>query len=55
MLELDQKTMDQQSTLEKAAVPGFAVTNSSQDLRVQMYLLEFIIRLSEMQTKAGVS
>ena len=55
MLELDQKTMEQQSTLEKAAVPGFMVTNNSQDVRMQMHLLEFIIRLAEMQSKMGVS
>ena len=55
MLELDQKTMDQQSTLEKAAVPGFTVTNNSQEVRMQMYLLECIIRLSELQNQMGAS
>jgi len=48
ILELDQKVMDQQSTLEKAGVPGFTVTNNSQEIRLQMYLLDFIIRLSQM-------
>jgi len=46
VLELDQKLMDQQSMLEKAGVPGFYVTNSRQDVRLQMYLLDFISRLS---------
>lgn len=48
VMELDQKVMEQQSTLEKAGVPGFFVTNKPHDLRVQMYLLEFITRLSQM-------
>ncbi|KAI8773016.1 protein DGCR6-like isoform X1 [Biomphalaria glabrata] len=46
ILELDQKLMDQQSMLEKAGVPGFYVTNNRQDVRLQMYLLEFITRLA---------
>ena len=49
ILELDQKVMDQQSTLEKAGVPGFFVTNNKIDVRLQMYLLEFITRLSHMK------
>lgn len=46
ILELDQKLMDQQSMLEKAGVPGFYVTNNRQDVRLQMYLLDFIMRLA---------
>lgn len=46
ILELDQKVMDQQVTLEKSGVPGFFVTNNPQEVRIQMYLLEFIYRLS---------
>ncbi|GFR76275.1 diGeorge syndrome critical region gene 6 [Elysia marginata] len=46
MLDLDQKLLDQQSMLEKAGVPGFFVTNNRQDVRLQMYLLEFITRLT---------
>ncbi|XP_074662082.1 protein DGCR6-like [Tubulanus polymorphus] len=49
ILELDQKVMDQQSILEKAGVPGFYVTNNPQDLRLQMYLLDFITRISNME------
>ena len=50
ILELDQKAMDQQVMLEKAGVPGFYVTNKGIDLRLQMYLLEFITRLGHMQS-----
>uniref|UniRef100_A0A0B6ZVM0 Protein DGCR6 n=2 Tax=Arion vulgaris TaxID=1028688 RepID=A0A0B6ZVM0_9EUPU len=46
ILELDQKLMDQQSMLEKAGVPGFFVTNNRHDVRLQMYLLDFITRLA---------
>ncbi|XP_013397820.1 protein DGCR6L isoform X2 [Lingula anatina] len=49
ILELDQKMLDQQSTLEKAGVPGFCVTNNPLEVRIQMYLLDFINRISEMQ------
>jgi len=47
ILALDQKVMDQQSLLEKAGIPGFVVTNDPQEIRLQMYLLDFITRLSE--------
>jgi hypothetical protein len=40
---------DQQVTLEKAGVPGFFVTNNPLDVKVQMYLLDFILRLSKNQ------
>ncbi|WAR08387.1 DGCR6-like protein [Mya arenaria] len=49
ILELDQKVMDQQSTLEKAGVSGFCVTNKPLDIRMQMYLLDFIVRLSKLE------
>lgn len=39
---------DQQVTLEKAGVPGFFVTNKPIEVKVQMYLLDFILRLSKM-------
>ncbi|XP_033740537.1 protein DGCR6-like [Pecten maximus] len=48
ILDLDQKVMDQQVMLERAGVPGFFVTNKKQDIQLQMYLLEFIQRLSHM-------
>ncbi|XP_045446454.1 gonadal protein gdl isoform X2 [Melitaea cinxia] len=48
VIQLDQKVSDQQDTLEKAGVPGFFVTNKSIEIKVQMYLLDFILRLSKM-------
>jgi len=45
--EIDQKVSDQQVTLSKAAVPGFYVSNNTHEVRLQMYLLEFIQRLSK--------
>ncbi|KAL4710421.1 hypothetical protein ACJJTC_008823 [Scirpophaga incertulas] len=48
VLQLDQKVSDQQVTLEKAGVPGFYVTNKPIEVKVQMYLLDFILRLSKM-------
>ncbi|CAB3243066.1 unnamed protein product [Arctia plantaginis] len=48
VLQLDQKVSDQQVTLEKAGVPGFFVTNKPIEVKVQMYLLDFILRLSKM-------
>ena len=54
ILDLDQKVMDQQVTLEKAGVPGFFVTNNAQEIKMQMFLLEFIIRLYQEQ-QTGVS
>ncbi|CAH0749585.1 unnamed protein product [Diatraea saccharalis] len=44
---------DQQVTLEKAEVPGFYVTNKSIEVKVQMYLLDFILRLSQMDIPHG--
>ncbi|XP_059052438.1 gonadal protein gdl isoform X1 [Achroia grisella] len=48
VMQLDQKVSDQQVTLEKAGVPGFFVTNKPIEVKVQMYLLDFILRLSKM-------
>ena len=48
VLQLDQKVTDQQSTLEKAGVPGFYVTTNPIEIQVQMRLCDFIIRLSKM-------
>lgn len=49
IMQLDQKVSDQQVLMEKAGVPGFHVTNNQGDVRLQMYLFEFIFRLSEMK------
>ncbi|XP_020654761.3 protein DGCR6 [Pogona vitticeps] len=47
VLELDQKVMDQQSTLEKAGVSGFYITTNPQELTLQMNLLELIQKLQQ--------
>ncbi|XP_053135037.1 protein DGCR6-like [Hemicordylus capensis] len=49
VLELDQKVVDQQSTLEKAGVSGFYITTNPQELTLQMNLLELIIRLQQKE------
>jgi len=48
VVQLDQKVTDQQQTLEQAGVPGFYVTTNSLEIKVQMHLLDFILRLSKM-------
>lgn len=47
VLELDNCVSDQQSTLEKAGVPGFYQTTNPLDVRLQMYLLQFIHKMRE--------
>ena len=47
--QLDQKASDQQVTLERAGVPGFFVTNNPKEVQVQMYLLDFIVRIGNYQ------
>lgn len=37
---------DQQSTLEKAGVPGFYITDNPKEIKIQIHLLDFILRLS---------
>nr|CAG4645890.1 EOG090X0GJG [Lynceus sp. MCZ IZ 141354] len=44
--QLDQKVTDQQTTLEKAGVPGFFVTDDPNDIQTQTHLLTFITQLS---------
>ncbi|XP_017107804.2 gonadal protein gdl [Drosophila bipectinata] len=46
---LDQKVNDQQSTLQKAGVPGFYVTENPKEIKIQMFLLDFILRLSRLK------
>lgn len=46
IMELDQSVSDQQITLQKVGVPGFFLSNKPEDVRLQMYLLEFITVLS---------
>lgn len=49
VLHLDQKVKDQQSTLEKAGVPGFYITDNAKEITTQMYLLDFVLRLSRIK------
>ena len=36
---------EQQITLERSGVPGFRVTQDPKEIRLQMYIIEFIVRL----------
>lgn len=47
--ELDQKVIEQQDTMKKAGVPGFHITKEPFEVKMQMYIFEFVQRLSEMQ------
>ncbi|XP_070559605.1 protein DGCR6-like [Ptychodera flava] len=47
ILELDQKVSEQQVTLERAGVAGFYVTNNPQEVRLQMYLLDMMMKISK--------
>ena len=49
ILELDQILSDQQSTLFQAAVPFFSVTNNAQEIQVQIHILRFIQKLSQLK------
>ncbi|KAL4660397.1 protein DGCR6-like isoform X1 [Arapaima gigas] len=53
VVEMDQKVVDQQSTLEKAGVPGFYRTTNPQELTMQMNLLELILKLQQKEAQAG--
>ncbi|XP_970086.2 peroxisome biogenesis factor 2 isoform X2 [Tribolium castaneum] len=48
VIQLDQKVADQQQVLEQAGVPGFYVTKNAVEIKVQMHLLDFMLRLSKM-------
>ena len=47
--QLDQKVSDQQVTLERAGLPGFYVTNNPTEIQVQMYLLQFILKIGNKE------
>lgn len=47
--EFDQKVVEQQETMRKAGVPGFHVTKSPFELKIQMFIFKFIQRLSQVQ------
>lgn len=46
---LDQKVTDQQSTMQIAGVPGFTITDNPKEIKIQMYLLDMICRLSRLK------
>ncbi|RZF40995.1 hypothetical protein LSTR_LSTR006298 [Laodelphax striatellus] len=48
ILELDRKVHDQQRILDMAGVPGFDITDDPMKIQVQIRLLDFILRLSQM-------
>ena len=48
VLELDQIVTDQQVALQRAGVPLFSISNKPEDVRLQMYLLEFIAKLNRI-------
>lgn len=45
IMDLDQQVLQQQMTLERAGLPGFTVTNKAEDIRMQMYILDFINKI----------
>lgn len=53
VLHLDQKVKDQQSTLNLAGVPGFYETDNPKEIKIQMFLLDFILRLSRLKFEPG--
>lgn len=53
VLHLDAKVRDQQTTLEKAGVPGFYVTDNPKEIKIQMHLIDFILRLSRLKFDAN--
>ncbi|XP_037934322.1 gonadal protein gdl [Teleopsis dalmanni] len=48
---LDEKVREQQLTLHNAGVPGFYVTTDPKEITIQIYLLDFILRLSALSFK----
>ena len=50
VLRLDQQLKDQQSTLERAGVPGMHVTDDEVSIKVQMHLVKCISKLGQEST-----
>lgn len=46
---IDDKVKDQQSTLERAGIPEFYITDDSTQIQLQMKIIDIIIRLSAMK------
>lgn len=51
VMNLDQIVSEQQVTLEKTGVAGFHVTNNPVEIRLQMYILDFIFRATEARNR----
>ena len=49
ILDLDQKMLEQQTRLEKAGVPCMHATNKPPDVRLQMFIIEFIQHIAKQQ------
>ena len=47
IMELDQLVADQQMTLQQAAVPFFTVTEDTQEVQLQIHILELIQKLAQ--------
>ena len=55
VLDLDQKMLEQQTRLEKAGVPCMYATNKPQDVRLQMFIIEFIQRIVKQEEQLSHS
>ena len=47
--EVDKKVNEQQETMIQAGVYGFSKSNQPNDIRIQMHLLQFIQKLSQLK------
>ena len=47
VLDLDQKMLEQQTRLEKAGVPSMFATNKAPDVRLQMFIVEYLQRVTK--------
>jgi hypothetical protein len=54
VLDLDQKMLEQQTRLEKVGVPCMHATNKPQDVRLQMFIIEFIQRIAKQQQSSPI-
>lgn len=47
--EIDKKVREQQETMNQAGISGFHATNDPDEIRIQMYLLDFIANLAKLK------
>lgn len=47
--DFDNKVLEQQETMSQAGVPNFFVSQNPGDLKMQMYVLKMIQKLSQMK------